>query len=168
MKFRTRNADPGTRMNITPLIDINANLLFFMMVSASVQEDRLEAGENVELPVSSSRKAQGGDLVSVVIAKDAVTVNEVEVVKLKDAQVKRRDLDRKRTKVRPLYKELKNKFQHLLDEKGHQPGADGKEGKPLVVMVQADKDIPYTTLSIIMRTCGEAGFTKFRFAAKGQ
>jgi len=34
--------------------------------------------------------------------------------------------------------------------------------------VQADKDIPYTTLSIIMRTCGEAGFTKFRFAAKGQ
>lgn len=165
MKFSKRRKKPLTRVNITPLIDINANLLFFMMISASVQEDRLEAGDAVELPSSTSRRAQAGDLISIVVATDHVSVNEIEVMKLDQGVIKKRDIIRRSERVRPLYKELRAKFQDLVQEEGAQPGAEGEDKLP-VILVQADKSLPYQTLSRIMRTCGQAGFTKFRFAAK--
>ena len=37
-------------LNLAPLIDINANLLFFLIIANSVQEDRLQAGKDIELP----------------------------------------------------------------------------------------------------------------------
>lgn len=152
------------RLNITPLIDINANLLFFMMISASVQEDRLEAGEDVELPESSSDKAEAGDLVSVVIAMTHISVNEVEVMKLlENGQLDPSDVIEKSDRIKPLYKDLSLRFTELI-KKGAQPGAD-KDDLP-VVLVQADRRLPYSTLKKVMRTCGEAGFTRFRFAAK--
>ena len=59
-------------LNLAPLIDINANLLFFLIVANSVQEDRLQAGKEVELPKSSSSTAEAGDLVSVVVSMNCI------------------------------------------------------------------------------------------------
>ena len=59
--------------------------------------------------------------------------------------------------------DLSSRFTELI-KKGAQPGAD-KDNLP-VVLVQADRRLPYATLKKVMRTCGEAGFTRFRFAAK--
>lgn len=152
-------------LNLTPLIDINANLLFFMMINASVQEDRLEAGKEVELPESTAKTAEAGDLISLIIALDHVSVNEIEIMKLDGSGgFLEKDLDKKhKNRVAPLYKELTTKFQDLVKQ-GAQPGAD--EDKLPVILVQADRRLPYKTVSRVMRTCGQAGFTKFRFAAQ--
>lgn len=152
-------------LNITPLIDINANLMFFLMISASVAEDQLKAGERVELPASSSRKAQAGDLVSVVVGLDHVSVNEIEIARLKDGTIEKKDFLKKKSRFKPLFRELTTRFRKLV-EKGAQPGAgEGRDELP-VVLVQADRRLPYKTLKVVMRTCGQAGFTRFRFAAK--
>lgn len=164
MGKRRKRGGPGARLNITPLIDINANLLFFMMISAAVQEDRLEAGEDVQLPESNSEKAEAGDLVSIVVALEHISVNEVEVMRLDPGgKLRAEDVIEKKDRISPLYKDLSTRFRDLI-AKGAQPGAE-KDDLP-VILVQADKELPYETLKLVMRTCGQAGFTKFRFAAK--
>jgi biopolymer transport protein ExbD len=158
-----RGAGGAGRLNITPLIDINANLLFFLMINASIQEDRLEAGKNVELPESNAKTAESGDLISLVIALDHVSVNELEVMKLNaDGTLISKDYDDKKRRVKPLYQEFTTRFQDLVDQ-GAQPGT--KDDDLPVILVQADRRLPYRTVSKLMRTAGQAGFTKFRFAA---
>jgi biopolymer transport protein ExbD len=153
-------------LNLAPLIDINANLLFFMIIANSVQEDRLTAGKDVELPASSASTAEAGDLVSIVVSMNAISVNEKEIVKMSAGLFDDKILDKKReNRIVPLYTDLTQRFQDLV-RKGAQPGAADDDSKLPVVLIQADKRLPYHTLAKVMRTCGEAGFTKFRFAAK--
>jgi biopolymer transport protein ExbD len=150
-------------LNITPLIDINANLLFFLMINASIQEDRLEAGKKVDLPESNAKTAEAGDLISLVIAIDHVSVNELEVMKLENGVWAASDFDDKKRRVKPLYEDLTQRFQELI-KAGAQPGS--KSDDLPVILVQADRRLPYKTVQKMMRTCGQAGFTKFRFAAR--
>jgi biopolymer transport protein ExbD len=162
---RRRRRPRGARLaplNLAPLIDINANLLFFLIIANSVQEDRLQAGRDVELPSSSSAAAEAGDLVSVVVGLQSVTVNEREVVRLDAGAFVGGTLDDK-GRVAPLYRHLTERFQELV-RSGSATAPD--DSKLPVVLLQADKRLPYATLAKVMRTCGEAGFTKFRFAAK--
>ncbi len=166
LKKKRKRSGVSQALNITPLIDINANLLFFLMINASVQEDRLDAGKEVELPESTVKTAEAGDLISLVVGLDHVSVNEIEIMKLNGGAFFEKDLDTsKKNRIKPLYEELTTRFQDLV-KAGAQPGKKGGEDDGLpVVLVQADKRLPYHTVSKLMRTCGQAGFTKFRFAA---
>ena len=157
-------------LNLAPLIDINANLLFFLIVANSVQEDRLIAGKEVVLPTSISQSVEAGDLVSVVVSMNDISVNEQKLKPspISDGKLNPSLLDAKKdNRITPLYTRLTERFQDLV-KKGAQPGAkDGDDSKLPVVLIQADRRLPYASLAKVMRTCGEAGFTKFRFAAKG-
>jgi biopolymer transport protein ExbD len=163
-KKRRRKGIAVMALNLAPLIDINANLLFFMIIANSVQEDRLQAGKDIELPPSSSSMAEAGDMVSIVVGMNSISVNELVVMSMKNGEFDAATLDPKKDdRIVPLYTRLTERFQDLV-KKGAQPGGD--DSKLPVVLIQADKRLPYSTLSKVMRTCGEAGFTKFRFAAK--
>lgn len=165
-KKRRRKGIQVMSLNLAPLIDINANLLFFMIIANSVQEDRLQAGKDVELPPSTSSAAEAGDMVSIVVGMNNISVNELVVMPMKNGDFDPASLDsKKENRIVPLYTRLTERFQDLV-KKGAQPGAAGDDSRLPVVLIQADKRLPYSTLSKVMRTCGEAGFTKFRFAAK--
>jgi biopolymer transport protein ExbD len=153
-------------LNLAPLIDVNANLLFFLMVANSVQEDRLQAAKDVDLPTSTASTAEAGDLISIVVSMSGISVNEREVVPLLNGALDAQYLDKARDdRISALHAMLGQRFQDML-QKGVQPGAAGDDSKVPVVYIQSDKRLPYATLSKVMRTCGEVGFTKFRFAAK--
>jgi biopolymer transport protein ExbD len=153
-------------LNLAPLIDINANLLFFLIIANSVQEDRLQAAQEIELPRSTAQAAEAGDLISIVISQKRITVNEREVLSLQEGGLDPRVLDAKRdSRIVPLYTFMQDRFKDLV-AKGAQPGAAGDESKIPVVFLQVDKGVPYATLSKVMRTCGESGFTRFRMAAR--
>ena len=153
-------------LNLAPLIDINANLLFFLIIANSVQEDRLKAAMEIELPRSSAQAAEAGDLISVVVGLKHITVNEREVVVLGEGALDAKVLDAKRdSRIVPLYTYMQDRFKDLV-AKGAQPGAVDDESKIPVVFLQVYKRVPYATLSKVMRTCGESGFTRFRLAAQ--
>ena len=153
-------------LNLAPLIDINANLLFFLIIANSVQEDRLQAAQEIELPRSTAQAAEAGDLISIVISQKRITVNEREIVVLQEGSLDPKALDTKRdSRIVPLYTFMQDRFKDLV-VKGAQPGAAGNESKIPVVFLQVDKGVPYATLSKVMRTCGESGFTRFRMAAR--
>lgn len=153
-------------LNLAPLIDINANLLFFLIIANSVQEDRLQAAQEIELPRSTAHAAEAGDLISIVISQKRITVNEREILALQGGSLDQKALDTKRdSRIVPLYTFMQDRFKDLV-ARGAQPGAPGDENKVPVVFLQVDKGVPYATLSKVMRTCGESGFTRFRMAAK--
>ncbi len=166
---RRKRRRPGIKvmqLNLAPLIDINANLLFFLIIANSVQEDRLQAGKDLELAPSSSSAAEAGDLVSIVVSLHNISVNELVVMPINDGTIDPSLLDAKKDqRITPLYTKLVERF-HDLVAKGAHPGAQGDDSKLPVVLIQADRRLPYATLAKVMRTCGEAGFSKFRFAAK--
>jgi biopolymer transport protein ExbD len=165
-KRRRRPAIRVMTLNLAPLIDINANLLFFLIIANSVQEDRLQAGKDIELPPSSSSQAEAGDLVSIVVGMNAISVNELVVMQMNNGDIDAQFLDpKKENRIIPLYTRLTERFQDLV-KKGAQPGAKDDDSRLPVVLIQADRRLPYSSLAKVMRTCGEAGFTKFRFAAK--
>lgn len=170
-KVRRTRAIRVMPLNLAPLIDINANLLFFLIIANSVQEDRLQAGKDIELPPSTSSMAEAGDMVSVVVGMDHISVNElnIEPSPIKGGELQAAALDAKKdNRITSLYTRLTERFQDLV-KKGAQPGAkDDDDSKLPVVLIQADKRLPYSTVAKVMRTCGEAGFTKFRFAAKAK
>src|SRR4051812_24832814 len=96
-------------LNLAPLIDINANLLFFLIVANSVQEDRLRAGKEVDLPHSSSSTAEAGDLVSVVVSMNNISVNELNIVPppIHNGVLDDKFLDvKKESRITPLYTRL--------------------------------------------------------------
>lgn len=163
---RRRSGIQVMPLNLAPLIDINANLLFFLIIANSVQEDRLQAGKDIELPPSTSSQAEAGDLVSIVVGMNTISVNELVVMQLQNGVLDAAMLDpKKENRIIPLYTRLTERFQDLI-QKGAQPGAAGDADKLPVVLIQADRRLPYATLAKVMRTCGEAGFSRFRFAAK--
>jgi len=166
-KKRRRSPIKVMALNLAPLIDINANLLFFLIIANSVQEDRLQAGKDLELPPSTSSAAEAGDLVSIVVGMNSISVNEQIVMPMVDGKLDAKYLDpKKEDQIVPLHTRLIDRFQALV-KKGAQPGTkDGDDSMLPVVLIQADRRLPYETLAKVMRTCGEAGFTKFRFAAK--
>ena len=170
-KVRRRRPIKVMSLNLAPLIDINANLLFFLIIANSVQEDRLQAGKGIELPPSTSSQAEAGDMVSVVIGMDHISVNELNLdpSPIKGGELQPGALDPKKdNRIVILHTRLTERFQDLV-RKGAQPGAkDQDDSKLPVVLIQADKRLPYSTVAKVMRTCGEAGFAKFRFAAKAQ
>ena len=125
----------------------------------------VQAGELVELPESTSKKAEAGDLISIVVGIEHITVNEIEITKLENGLLQKKDFHRRKERIKPLYKELTGRYQQLIDD-GAQPGSDDEDDKLPVILVQADRRLPYTTLKYVMRTCGQAGFNRFRFAAK--
>lgn len=169
-KRRRRKPIKVMGLNLAPLIDINANLLFFMIIANSVQEDRLQAGKNIELADSITQTAEAGDLVSLVVGLTEISVNELVLkIDIKDGLVNDTELDPKdKDKIVKLHISLTERFQDLI-RKGAQPGANDEDDSKLpVVLIQADKKLPYVTVQRVMQTCGMAGFTKFRFAAKAK
>src|SRR3954469_5174071 len=103
-KKRKKRSIGVMSLNLAPLIDINANLLFFMIIANSVQEDRLQAGKDVELPPSSSSAAEAGDLVSIVVGMNNISVNELVVMPMKNGEFDATYLDpKKENRIMPLY-----------------------------------------------------------------
>lgn len=166
-KPRRRRGVKLVPLNLAPLIDINANLLFFLIIANSVQEDRLQAAREIELPRSTAQAAEAGELISIVISQKHITVNEREVVLLSSGGLAETVLDKNRdSRIVPLYTFMQDRFKDLV-ARGVQPGLVGDESKIPVVFLQIDKGVPYATLSKVMRTCGESGLTRFRMAARG-
>jgi biopolymer transport protein ExbD len=165
-KKRRRRRVKLIPLNLAPLIDINANLLFFLIIANSVQEDRLQAAQEIELPRSTAQAAEAGDLISIVVSLKRITVNEREILTLEGGALDAKALDAKReSRIVPLYTYMQDRFKDLV-AKGLQPGPASDDNKVPVIFLQVDKGVPYATLSKVMRTCGDSGFTRFRMAAK--
>ena len=141
-------------INLTALLDVLTNLLFFLMFGYAAQQVSMEVNACVRLPSSNAELAPKKSLKIVVGISELRIENEV-VAPLKDGKVVLAgDIPDKR--IEPLYVGLVRLREDKVVTSSDAPDA---------LYVLCDKEAPYSLLRRVLNTAAEAGFPKFRLAA---
>lgn len=146
--------DAPISLNMTALMDILSNLLFFLLASYAAANTEIKGAEDMQLPSSSSeQQAQMSILVRVTL--DDIEVEGKPVAKLQNGKLAPNLFQD--DKVVPLYKMLE------LYAKNGKKGVKMDEDNT-VLLVLADKRADFDLVSKVLKTAGYAGFPNFRFA----
>ena len=145
---------PPERLNLTALMDILSNIIFFLMASFGAQTLDMVSAAKVQLPSSTSELSLRMSL-SVAVGMETLFVEDEPISKLEDGKLT--DLDAERY-VPSLEGALRRIRAQRLAKNEIPRDADE------VVLFVADKRLQFDTIDRVMKTCARAGFTKFRFA----
>jgi len=155
MAPKRRKFDLDAELNITSLMDIMTIILVFLLKSYSTEDIQIAPSENLLLPVSSADRAP--ELaVNTVISKIAITVDGVDVVSVSGNQVG--EQDKRGTLITPLFDALKAAADQA---KANAVTTGGKFNGRL--LLQCDRDIPFSLVREVMYTAGQAQFAEFKF-----
>jgi biopolymer transport protein ExbD len=146
--------DASTALNLTALMDILSNLLFFLLASYTAQSVEVEAHEGLRLPSSTSQLTLTPQ-VTITVTKTDIDVSGVPVAKIAGGSVAG-DLDAS-GRIAPLYERLRN-VKVSRQAAGRADLADSD-----LVLLLADKGTQSKTITTVLRTAGYAGFVNVRF-----
>lgn len=160
---RKKRRAPG--LMLTPLLDMFTIILIFLLVSFDNEDYgfRLEDGLT---PPKSSAQSIFKPAVNVAITKSAVLVEREALVALTDGKAPEAlylaDL------APPLVARLREIYAERYADDDVAPPADGSEPAEdveeddAILIIQADKDLDYKTIHLVMNSAREAGFYKYR------
>ena len=137
-------------INLTALLDVLTNLLFFLMLGMSSQATNMELDGGVTLP-NSTAESQPVKTLQVTIGQKDLRVDKEPIAQLLGGQV----VGVPQGRIAALYNQL-------MKVKGEKHGKELDVSDVLVVL--CDKDTPYGLLKQVLNTSAEAGFPKFRMA----
>lgn len=139
-------------INLTALLDVLTNLLFFLMFSFAAQQVNMELEGGLQLPRSTSdlppKKA-----IQVSVGQRDLRVESVMVAPIVSGDIP--GAGGPANRIEPLY-------QRLVTLRGERVAVTRES--PDVLFVLADKSTPYLLLRRVLKTGAEAGFPKFRMA----
>jgi biopolymer transport protein ExbD len=141
-------------VNLTALMDILSNIIFFLLASFGAQTMQLTSASKVKLPSSTSELALKMTI-SVAVGLDEIFVEDEPIGKLKDGQILGLDENRFLPKLEETLKRVRAQ---KLAKNERQTDEDE------VILFVADKRLRFDAIDRVMKTCAKAGFTKFRFA----
>ena len=145
-------------LNLTALMDILSNLLFFLLASYSSQA--AEVAQNIKLPSSSSQLKLDPALTITVTARD-IQLAGVPVAEIDKGMVK--GLTEESEKIGPLFDRLKSvKAQRTA------AGKDDMGPESEMILLMADKSTDSLVITKILKTAGSAGFVNVRFGVTSQ
>ena len=138
-------------INLTALLDVLTNLLFFLMLGMAAQQMSIEEQGNIHLPSSNVETPPKQDA-PVTLGQEELRVEGQVVAKVRNGQIQAQ-ID-KDGSIIPLRK-------RLTDLKGKRlPSTKDAD----VLFILCDKDAPYSTLRQVLMTAANVGFVKFRMA----
>ena len=169
MKKATRRNKLDASLNINSMMDMMTIILVFLLKSYSTTDVSVAPSENLQLPFSSAEKAPEMS-VNLVVEKGQLVVDGVPVMALtkvpdpdkpgKDTVAVPEDEMRGQT-ITKLYDRLLEKAEaakKLGDSSGNPDLAF--KGR---ILLQVDKDMPFSVLRSVMYTAGQAQFGEFKF-----
>jgi len=162
---RVPEGDSVSTLNLTAMMDMMTILLIFLIETMAIATSPLSI--SVILPPSSTRQPEPEQAKTVTIAREAILVEGLPVVKVLNG-----DVDPAERKEGQFGSEI-TKLREVLS--AHHEGlyklsAPGEEPSHELTII-ADKDVPYRLLYSVMYTSGQAtakshpdgpGFTKYR------
>ena len=147
---------PG--LMLTSLLDMFTIILIFLIISFDSQDEDFKLDENLTLPESTARSAFK-PAVNLSINKGALTVDGKEIMTLSGGEFDERFY------VEDQIPELVTKLQDRFERLELQSQYEGTSIDELaVIIVQADRDIEYRTIYLVLRSAAMAGFFKYRLA----
>jgi biopolymer transport protein ExbD len=141
-------------LNLTALMDILSNILFFLLASYTSQSVELEGQAGLKLPSSTSQLSLTPQ-VTITISQSRIDVGGVAVGNIAHGTIVE-PLD-KEGKVGPLFERLKN----LKASRAGGGRADLADAALMLLL--ADKGTQSQTIATVLKTSGMAGFYNVRF-----
>jgi biopolymer transport protein ExbD len=161
---RVPEGDSITTLNLTAMMDMMTILLIFLIMAMAVATSPLTV--SVSLPPSTTQLPEPEQTKVVTIAKEAILVEGVPIVKVLNGDVSTGE------RTEGQFGSEITKLREILS--AHHEGLyklSGGEEPTHELTIIADKDIPYRLLYSVMYTAGQAtakshpsgpGFTKYR------
>jgi len=138
-------------LQLTSLLDMFTIILVFLMVSFQAEDKDFVLHAGISLPQSSAQNPFK-TAVNLAITDNAVLVEGHEIYRLSKGKVKESDVDA--GKIEIITQAVKKAWSTTKLEKSDED----------IVVIQADKRIPYRTIHLVMRSAAHSGFYRFRLA----
>ena len=139
------------KLQLTSLIDMFTIILVFLLMSFSSEDYDFVLQEGMQLPRSTSQ-GTFRPAVNVIVSPDFVRVEENVVARLENGQVSDEWVSAGRIEgvVRAVRRARELRAQ--------------RQGEEEIVVIQAERTLPYRTVYLVMRSCSIAGYTRYRIA----
>jgi biopolymer transport protein ExbD len=150
---------PGVALNLTALMDILSNLLFFLLAAYAAQATEVEDKAEMRLPSSTSQVRLQLQL-TVSITQHAVQVADAAVARIEKGRLV--EAEDEEGRIPSLYAKLTS-----IKERRSQAGREAT-GEASGILLLADKDTDSDVVSKVLKTAGHAGFVNIRFGVIAQ
>lgn len=141
-------------LNLTALMDILSNLLFFLLASYTAQSLEVKQKADLQLPISTSQLSVKPSLTLLVGQKDIALGADFVVGVAGDKVLGTVEED---DRIVALYDKLRAvKDARAAAGRGDAPDND-------VILLLADKETDSSVVMKVLKTCGLAGFVNVRF-----
>jgi len=160
-KARHRMTD--SNVNITALMDILTVLLFFLIKSFSLSSTSLSIPDGVRLPASFTNSPVV-DAVKLSLSEKELKADHQLLANLKNGQFRGSDLSRDHKTITSLKEYLDVQMQKkkaLIPEGAREE--DETFGK---LIIQADKELSFKTLKLVLHTAASSGYEDYQFIVK--
>ncbi len=159
-RFINNNKKATFILQLTAMVDMFTILIVFLLKSFDTSPVQVAPSQNLVLPHSYSMKAPE-EVLKVAISNEAILVDDVKVVTLKDGVIDKNEMDLSDPKfIKALFDALDEQAQKT--EKIAEVNSDHKfEGK---ILLQADKNLKYGILEKVLYTSSMAGYTDMKLA----
>lgn len=168
LKKAARKQEEGG-LTITSMMDMMTIILVFLLKSYSTDDISVAASDDLVLPVSTTMvKPQLA--VNLVVTKSLVVVDGVEVLRLTEEADEENpgemlltvpEDEKKGRLITRLYDRLLEKAEDAK-QLAEMTGSEDHEFKGRILL-QCDKELPFSVIGDVMYTAGQAQFAEFRF-----
>jgi len=150
---------PMVALNLTALMDILSNLLFFLLAAYAAQATEVENKSELLLPSSTSQVRLQLQL-TISITKSAIQVADAPVARVAKGLLA--DPVDEAGRIPGLYAKL-------VSIKGNRAQAGQEQSSEASgILLLADKDTDSDVVSKVLKTAGQAGFVNVRFGVIAQ
>ena len=158
-RLSKKSMEPA-ELNITALLDMFTMLLIFLLINYSAVSYQIKTSGFIDFPKSYSDK-KPTEILNIVVDKYNIIVDGAVVAKHEKGALAPEVVDDNGFRIIPLYNALlkyseRNKYLASVNKKIVTGGK---------IILQMDKDIPFSLLRQIMYTAGQAEYSDFKFIA---
>lgn len=158
-KRKRREIQDPEPLAITSLMDIMTIILVFLLKSYSANPVQPKSSDDLKLPFSKSTLNPEQSTAITVTLKDIIVLDKA-VAKLDKGEIAESDLSSGGVTIDPLYEALQEEVDR--QKRLEKLNKDAKFTE--VVTIISDRNVPFSLLSKVMYTAGQASFSKFKFA----
>lgn len=141
-------------LNITSMTDMFTILLVFLLQTYSTNDVQLDLATGVRLPSSNTEK-NPVDAIKISISPTELKMDQLKLANVENNNIEMNAIDKNDSNfIKPLFDELQK-----INAQTENKLIQNKIGK---VLLQADEELPYSTVRKIMYTASMAGFPNLK------
>ncbi len=163
-RYIERRAPSTFKIQITSMVDMFVILLVFLLKSYSTSPVNVTPSEDLKLPLSTSF-TEPQDIVKLVVSKKGIFIDDRKIASVDNLAgnlaMSNGELDKNDPNfIVGLFKALDEQAKHTKDiaKVNDTVAFDGK------ILMQADRDLPYSLLQKVMYTSMLAGYSDLKLA----